>query len=133
MNPARHMRKANVTILTIALAALIAVQVMLLFMVLDAAEQAEGDSRDSLLKFVRLILVALCLSVLVVVALLVRWLGNRLTHPGQPFKRMEYMDAWTEAGRRLKAEDAPPIEEFEGKADEGPGEDEGQGEGEGDR
>lgn len=123
------MRKANVTILAIALAALIAIQVMLLYMVLDAAEQAEGDSRDSLLKFVRLILVALCLSVLVVVALLVRWLGNHLTHPRQPFKRMEYMDAWTEAGRRLKAEEAPPIEEFEGKPDE----DEGQGEGEGDR
>lgn len=109
----RYFRATSFAVLTVALAALIAILVALLVLVLDAAEEAQAPQKRSLLMMAYLALGALGLAALLLVVLAVRYLGTRTTERTGGRKPMQYVDAWAEAGRRLKPEDAPPIEGFE--------------------
>jgi len=109
----RYFRATSFAILTVALVGLIAILVALLLLVLGAAEGAQGQQKRNLLLMAYLALGALGLAALLLVALIIRYLGTRITHRPQKPKPMGYVDAWTEAGQRLKPEDAPPIEGFE--------------------
>ena len=111
--PSRYFRATSFAILTIALVGLIAVLVSLLVVVLGAAEGTQGQTRRSLLLLAYLALGALGLAALLVTVLIIRYIGARTTARPEKPKPMDYVDAWAEAGRRLKPEDAPPIEGFE--------------------
>ena len=111
--PTHYFRATSFALLTVALMGLIAILVVLLLLVLDAAEEAQAPQKRSLLMMAYLALGALGLASLLVVVLAIRYLGTRMTERMGSRKPMGYVDAWAEAGRRLKPEDAPPIEGFE--------------------
>ncbi len=108
-----YMRAANFAILVIALSAMIALLGVLAWSTLDAAGEAQGQQKRNLMLFAYVALGALTFTALLLMVLVVRYIAQRLTNPPEPFKPTEYEDAWTEAGRRLKPEDAPPVEGFE--------------------
>lgn len=109
----RYFRATSFAVLTVTLVGLIAILVVLLVLVLDAAEEAQAPQKRSLLMMAYLALGALGLASLLLVVLAARFLGSRVTERMGDRKPMGYVDAWAEAGRRLKPEDAPPIEGFE--------------------
>ena len=109
----QYFRATSFAILTVVLVGLIAILVALLLLALDAAQGAQDLQKRNLLLTAYLTLGALGLAVLLLVALIIRYLGTRITHRPHKPKPMDYVDAWTEAGQRLKPEDAPPIEGFE--------------------
>ncbi len=123
MNPGTPMQKTNLIVLIIALALLVVVQGALMYLLLDAAREADGDAQKSLLWFARLAMIGLFLSVLIGAALVLRLIRGGLFRPTDEFKPMGYVDVWSEAGRRIDAEDAPPVEGFE---EEDQGGDEGK-------
>ena len=107
------MQKTNIIVLVIALAMLVVVQGTLMYVLLDAAGETEGEAQTSLIRFARLAMIGLFLSVLIVTALVLRLIRGRLFRQADEFKPMGYVDVWAEAGRRVDAEDAPPVEGFE--------------------
>ena len=109
----RYIRATSFALLTVTLVGLIAILVVLLLLVLDAAEEAQAPQKRSLLMMAYLALGALGLASLLLVVLAIRYLGTRMTERTGSRKPMGYVDAWAEAGQRLKPEDAPPIEGFE--------------------
>jgi hypothetical protein len=109
----QYTRATSFAILTIALVTAAALLTGLLLLLLDAAGKAEPEKQRHLVKLASLTMGALVLSVVILVGLIARYVAYRLTHPPEPFKPMGYEDAWKEAGRRLRPEDAPPVEGFE--------------------
>jgi hypothetical protein len=114
----RYTRATSFAVLTIALVAAAALLTGLVLLLLDAAGKAEPERQRYLVKLASLAMGALVLSVVVLVALVARYVAYRLTNPPEAFKPMGYESAWKEAGRRLRPEDAPPVEGFEDRDEE---------------
>ncbi|MCK4625970.1 MAG: hypothetical protein KAV00_11710 [Phycisphaerae bacterium] len=108
----QYTRATNFAILVIAMVAWIMVLSGVLYLVL-AAVPHEPEQRDYLLRLAYLTTGVLGVSVILLVAIVAHYAASRLRHPTEQSARGEYEDAWTEAGRRLKPEDAPPIDGFE--------------------
>ena len=107
-----YTRATNFAILVIAMVIWIAVLASVLYLVLMAIRQGH-EQRDYLLGLAYLTMGVLAFSLILLVSIIAHHAAGRLKHPPEQFKPTKYEDAWTEAGRRLKPEDAPPIEGFE--------------------
>ena len=107
-----YARATNFAILIIAMVIWIVVLAGGLYLVLAAVQQGQGQ-REYLLGLAYLTMGVLAVSLILLVGIIAHHAASRLNQPPEPFKPTKYEDAWTEAGRRLKPEDAPPIEGFE--------------------
>lgn len=110
---AHYARSTSFGIVVIVLVALIALLGGMLYVVFAKAASAEPRLQGYLMRLAWLTGAALFLSILILLGVIVRYVASRLTDQPEPYKPTGYRDVWTEAGRRLKAEDAPPIEPFE--------------------
>ena len=108
----QYTRATNFAILIIAMVVWIAVLAGVLYLVLTAVRQGQ-EHRDYLLGLAYLTMGVLAVSLILLVGIIAHHVASRLKHPPESFEPTKYEDAWTEAGRRLKPEDAPPIEGFE--------------------
>jgi uncharacterized membrane protein len=110
---AHYVRATNFAILVIALVALIAMLTGLLYVIFAKAASASSQAQGTLLRVAWLIGATLMLTVLILLGVVIHYVAQRLTQPPEGFKPTAYFDAWSEAGRRVKAEDAPPVEPYE--------------------
>jgi hypothetical protein len=108
-----YLRATNFAILTVGLGAWSALLAVLLQRVLAASQTPYPLRHAYLVRLAWLIGALLMLSLLVLAATVIHYLGWRLTRPPERFTPTPYEDAWTEAGRRVKAEDAPPVFPYE--------------------
>ena len=108
----QYTRATNFAILTIAMVVWIMVLAGVLYLVL-AAIPHEPEQRDYLLRLAYLTTGVLGVSVILLIGIIAHYAASRLKLPTEQSSHAEYENAWTEAGKRLKAEDAPPIEGFE--------------------
>ncbi|MDY7009710.1 MAG: hypothetical protein SVV80_03025 [Planctomycetota bacterium] len=107
-----YMRTTNFAILSIAMVAWIVALAGVLYLVLTAVPQ-DQEQRNYFLGLAWLTMGVLAVSLILLVGIIAHHAAGRLNQPTEPFKTTKYEDAWTEAGRRLKPEDAPPVEGFE--------------------
>ncbi len=117
--PGPYERSARFGILIITLIVIVATCVGLLFWVLRSAA-ASGDSkelRNYLTKMATIIAGVLILSLVILFAVVIRYVAFRLAPPAAKRTPAPWESAWTEAGRRLKPEDAPPVPGFEDEPD----------------
>ena len=110
---ARYLQSASFGIVVIALVALIAFLTGMLYLVFAKAASAEPGLQAYLMRLAWLSGAVLFLSILILLGVVIRRISARLTQPPEKYKPTGYVDAWTEAGRRVKAEDAPPVEPYE--------------------
>ena len=108
-----YSRATSFAISVIALLALTAMLSALLYWLLNAAPNAEGEKQQYLLRFIFLVMGALFLTLIILLGVIARYVAHRLTSPEEKYQPLGHFDAWAEAGRRLRPEDAPPIEGFE--------------------
>lgn len=108
----QYTRATNFAILTIAMVVWIMVLVSVLYLVL-AAVPHNPEQRDYLLGLAYLTMGVLGVSVILLMGIIAHYAASRLKPPTEKSASAEYENAWTEAGRRLKPEDAPPIDGFE--------------------
>ena len=118
MRPTRqtppYLRAANFAILVIALVAVAAALGMLLRLLLHSVDLAQtAQKHDYLVRLAYLVGGLLILTVLVLAVVVIHYATLRMKHPGEAFKPMGHVDAWSESARRLDAKDAPPVEPFE--------------------
>ncbi len=113
----QYTRATNFAILVIAMVVWILVLSSVLYLVL-AAVPHEPEQRDYLLRLAYLTTGVLGVSLILLIGIIAHYAASRLKHPTEQSAHAEYEDAWTEAGRRLKPEDAPPIDGFEEENDE---------------
>ena len=111
-----YTRATTFAILTISLIVIGALLAGLLYWLLSAAAAAAGDRQQYLLRLASLTMASLLLWLLISMGIVIRYVAQRFGRSGDRHKPMGYVDAWAEAGRRLKPEDAPPIEGFEDDA-----------------
>ncbi len=119
-------RGARFGILIITLIVIIATCVGLLFWVLRsaAASGANKELRNYLTKMATIIAGVLILSLVILFAVVIRYIAFRLAPPATKRTPAPWENAWIEAGRRLRPEDAPPVAGFEeGQDQEGDEED----------
>ena len=108
-------RATSFAILTISMTVLVAALGSLLYVLLVSSKQASGEVQAYLMKLAYLDGAALVLAVVILLGGVIRYItGRLLAQPDKPTST-PYESAWTEAGKRLKPEDAPPIEPFEKK------------------
>ena len=102
----------------------------LLYWLLKSAGQsaAGGDQQKYLANMAALTTATLLLTLLLLAYLVTRRVVRRLlANPDKP-KTTPYVNAWLEAGRRLRPQDAPPVPGFEDPGDgNGDGLEEGPG------
>jgi uncharacterized protein involved in cysteine biosynthesis len=108
-----YSRRASFAILVIALVTFLALVAGVLYWVLKSAAEAEPALRDYLMKMAALATAVLVLTVLILFAVVIRHIASRITSPTEKPTAGTYENAWAEAGRRLKPEDAPPVPGFE--------------------
>jgi len=108
-----YLRATNFAILVISLVALIAMLTGLLYVIFAKAATVDAKTQSALARVAWLTGAALMLSILILLGVIIHYVAQRLTQPPEGFKPTAYFDAWTEAGRRVKAEDAPPVEPYE--------------------
>ena len=113
MSAVSYRRRTSFAIVVIALVAFMAILTGVLYRTLAAAAQAEPDTRDYLMRLAAMTTAVLVLSAVLLFGTVIRYIASRITGPADKFKPTPYEDAWTEAGRRLKPEDAPPVQGFE--------------------
>lgn len=111
-----RLRAINFAIAVVFLAVLAALMAGLLWRMLDrVAEAVDEQKRRDLLPFAALAAGGLGATLVLLALAVIRYVGSRLAGMSEEAKPMGYVDVWAEGGRRLKPEDAPPIEEFEEK------------------
>ena len=114
----RTVRKTSFTIVIVALALIITLLLFLLYSILMDIGTVDQQTRQYLITLASLVAAVLLLSIFLLVLEVVHYVAGRVSGSTAPTRRTDYeQDAWTEAGKRLKPEDAPPIEDFE-QADE---------------
>lgn len=104
----QYARATNFAVLVIAMVAWIAGLASVLYLVLTVAAR-----NQYLLGLAWLTMGLLAVSLILLVGIIVHYITSRINQPAEPFEPTKYEDAWTEAGRRLKPEDAPPVDGFE--------------------
>ena len=112
----RTVRKTSFTIVIVALALIIALLLFLLYSILVDIGTVDQQTRQYLITLASLVAAVLLLSIFLLVLEVVHYVAGRVSGSTAPTRRTDYeyeQDAWTEAGKRLKPEDAPPIEDFE--------------------
>ena len=113
-------RATSFAITVIAMVTLCAMLAGLFYALVRMATRAEGDQHAYLARLAALVLAALVLAALILLSFVVRYIGRRVTARSGPPKRSEHVSAWLEAGRRLKPEQAPPVEGYEDPEDDSP-------------
>ena len=115
--PVGSARRAGFAMLVITLIALIAMCAGALYWTVHAADKAgRADDQPKLDHWTRLAAMSaavLILTVLILFGVVVRYVTQRLTRYRASSAPTPFESAWTEAGRRLKPEDAPPVEGYE--------------------
>ncbi|MFW6062084.1 MAG: hypothetical protein ACOC93_04675 [Planctomycetota bacterium] len=100
--PLRRISFAITVGLLVLLAALLA---MALLLSVQRAGQAGGDERDAWTRLALLCMALLALTLVLLVGVLVRRMGQGLGEKPKPRKPTPHMDAWSEAGRRIQLPD----------------------------
>ena len=108
-----YMRSTVFAITVVLLCVWIAAATGLLFWVFHAAEKASPAKQPSLGRAGVMVFGILIISVLLLLGVVIHYIKSRLTQPLRPPAKTAFESAWEEAGRRLKAEDAPPVEPYE--------------------
>jgi len=106
-------RRVSFAVLVIALVTFLAMAAGVLYWVLRSAAEAKPALRDYLMKMAALAAAVLVLTAVILFAVVIRHIASRITSPAEKPAPGTYEDAWAEAGRRLKPEDAPPVPGFE--------------------
>ena len=60
----------------------------------------------------------LILSVLILALVVIHYISARVKPPVDRAEPTPFESAWDEAGKRLKPQDAPPVEPYEGKTND---------------
>lgn len=114
VKPADQARRATAfAIAVIGMVAIIAAMAGLLYWLGDAHRTATPERKDYFARMAFFVAGILLLSVLLLAGMVIHRLTQRLAEPDEKYRPMGYFDAWSEAGRRLKPEEAPPVEGFE--------------------
>lgn len=114
-----YMRATSFAMVVFGLTSFMGVLVGLLFLAFGKARKAvDLAQKQYLTRLSQLLLAVLLLTALLLIGVIAHYIAQRLKNPPEPFKPMGYEDAWTESGRRLKPEDAPPVEPWETDKDE---------------
>ncbi len=112
MKPAAQFaRTASFAFTVLFLVALLTALTVLLYVLLCAAGQAQGDLRSYLLKMSYLDGAALVLTLFVMLGTVVHHWASQVSDPPEGPRRTPHESAWDEAGKRLK--NAPPVEPYE--------------------
>lgn len=112
--PTHYMRAANFAMVVFGLVAFMGVLAAMLFLVAWYVPKAHDQPQQQyILRLTQLLVALLLLTGLLLIAVVAHYISQRLKNPAEPFKPMGYEDAWSEGGRRLKPEDAPPVEPWE--------------------
>ena len=108
---------APFAMLVISLVAVIAACGGVLYWTIQSAAspavEADKPLRDYLTKIAVMATGVLILTVVILFGVVVHYVARRMSAPGDALAPTLYENAWVEAGRRLKPEDAPPVEGFE--------------------
>jgi len=105
-------RAIRFAMLVIALAAIGGMLVGVLYWTTAAAGGALPARKIYLMRVAYLAGGLLILTVFLLGAVVVRHVASRAA-PSEPRRRTEHVNAWVEAGRRLKAKHAPPVMPYE--------------------
>ena len=120
-------RAARATSFAITMLALVVIAAMLtglLLWLLNSAgvkpgtEPVDTQRQKDLVRLAALVTAALVITVLVMLYLVARYIAQRVLASPEKHPPTPYVNAWTEAGRRLRPEDAPPVPGFENVSDE---------------
>ena len=108
-------KKTSFIIVITTLAIIIAILLVLLYSILTDIGQVNQESRQYLITLACLVAGVLLLNIFLLVVEILHYAGSKVSSRNLPIQRTEHIeeDAWTEAGKRLKPEDAPPIDDFE--------------------
>lgn len=111
------LRRAGFAMLVITLVAVIAICAGVLYWAMQssATTSARNDRelRDYLTKIAALATGVMILTVVILFGVVIHYVAARISLPPEKFVPSTYENAWAEAGRRLKPEDAPPVAGFE--------------------
>jgi membrane protein implicated in regulation of membrane protease activity len=105
--------RTRFALVVISLVTMVALLTGLLYLAFARAAAAEPKDQAYLLRLAWLTGAVLIATFLVLVGVIVHYVASRLSEPPEKYKPTGYVDIWSEAGRRLKPEDAPPVEPFE--------------------
>jgi uncharacterized BrkB/YihY/UPF0761 family membrane protein len=111
-----YLRSTSFAVLTISLMGVIALLAVLLQRVLASAHAVGPDQAAKaayLSRLAWLVGLVLLLPAALLAAVVIRYILARAANPPEPFKPMGHVDSWTEAGKRLKAENAPPVAPYD--------------------
>lgn len=108
--------RANFTVLVVMLGGLSGGLTVLVLLAADAAAAAEAGVRETLLHLAWIGVLLLALALLLLAWVVFRHLRRRLSE-GASRKPTAYVDAWQEAGRRIKLDRQDADED--GSGDEG--------------
>jgi hypothetical protein len=112
--PTHYWRATSFALVVFGLVAFMGVLVSLLFLVMWYVPRAhDPPQKQYLARLAQLLVALLLLTGLMLIAAVAHYISQRLKNPPEPFKPMGYEDAWSEGGRRLKPENAPPVEPWE--------------------
>jgi hypothetical protein len=110
---AQPLRTTTFAALTAFLVAMIVGLSLLLRAVVTKAESSgAGKSRLPLIVLAASLLI---LSILILAVVVIHYISSRVKPPIDRAKPTPFESAWDEAGKRLKPEDAPPVEPYEDK------------------
>jgi len=124
MHDTRAARAASFAVTVLTLVVIAAMLTGLLLWLLNSAGTRQGDEpihkerQKVLVRMAALVTAALVLNVLVLLYLVARYVARRVMASSAKHTPTPYVNAWVEAGRRLRAEDAPPVPGFEEEDDE---------------
>ena len=108
-------KKTSFVIVIITLIVIIAILLVLLYSILTDIGQVNQKTRQYLITLSCLVAGVLLLSMFLLLVEILHYAASKVKGGNLPVQRAERVedDAWTEAGKRLKPEDAPPIDDFE--------------------
>ncbi len=116
-----HLRRAGFAMLVISLIAVIIACGGVLYLAFQsaaaAADKADKPLRNDLTKIATMATGMLILTTVILFGVIIHHVAQRITGSADRAPATTYENAWAEAGRRLKPEDAPPVQGFEDDAE----------------
>lgn len=107
------LQRVNHTVLAVFLLLSIGGIVGVLFVLSKVAAQADQETRRVLVRVMWVAAAGIATDALLLLWLLLRWMRGKTLSSAAPPTETPYVDAWAEAGRRLKVDDEEnPYQSF---------------------
>ncbi|MBN1941838.1 MAG: hypothetical protein JW849_00940 [Phycisphaerae bacterium] len=97
-------RRINYTVLTFCLLLVAGGMTAVVFVLARAAASAEGEARPWLFRLAWAAATCLGIDALLLLWILLRWMRLRMI-PSAPLPETPYIDAWSEAGKRIQVDE----------------------------